>query len=250
MIHVWLADLRTLDNDKLNEQYLEWLDEEEKARLEKRTDPERRHQQLLARAMVRWCLSQYSDSTPPHKWQIERDKKGKLHLVDSHLPLSFSLSHSGSWLAVAVTTNTLIGIDIEDKSRKADWQSIARRYFTPDEIANLEKAPENNRRERFFALWTLKEAYFKAHGGGISTGLDKVSFQIDNNGSISAEFADVLEDSAKAWQFHHYQLGEDYCLSLALKQPHAQDAETHFYKTIPGDKTFSLELEAHRVILH
>jgi 4'-phosphopantetheinyl transferase len=127
---------------------------------------------------------------------------------------------------------------------------VAERYFAPEEIDSLNIAPERLQRERFFALWTLKEAYFKAHGGGIATGLHKVRFQIDNNGAITADFSRELNDDIKAWQFHHYHLGENYCMSLALKQPHAQDAAPHFYKTIPGGITLPLVQEAHRVIPH
>ncbi|WP_111640988.1 4'-phosphopantetheinyl transferase family protein [Marinimicrobium alkaliphilum] len=249
-VHIWLVDLRTVDDEALIAQYGEWLSDEEQQHLEDASNsPAVRRERLISRASVRWCLSQYSDSIKPAQWEFERDQKGKPKLVNTQLPLSFSVSHSGDWLAIAVTGETTIGVDIENSSRAANWRAVAKRFFAESEIEALEKSPEQRRRQHFFELWTLKEAYFKARGTGISAGLAKPEFHIDNNGSIHVHFDPSLNDNDKDWQFHHYHLGDHYSLSVALKQHHAQDADTHFIKAIPGKQRYDLEEEAYRIIL-
>jgi hypothetical protein len=56
------------------------------------------HERLLARALVRWVLSQYLPGTGPQQLQFTRNSNGKPHLVQ-RLPgtqqeLHFNLSHT------------------------------------------------------------------------------------------------------------------------------------------------------------
>jgi len=71
-----------------------------------------------------------------------------------------------------------VGVDCEDtrarKDRKPDFENVARRFFTADEqeyIAYGEPGAE----ERFFEVWTAKEAYMKYTGNGFSEGFQSFS---------------------------------------------------------------------------
>lgn len=88
----------------------------------------------------------------------------------------FNISHSNGTVAVAVN-ETEIGIDIE-KIRDFD-ERIIDRVCTENEkqfILSAETAETKN--ERFFIIWTLKEAYFKCIGTGITADLKSVAFTI------------------------------------------------------------------------
>ena len=61
-----------------------------------------------------------------------------------------------------------VGIDVENIGRSINLD-LARRFFAPAEVAFLEQMPENQRQATFFLFWTLKEAYVKARGVGLST---------------------------------------------------------------------------------
>lgn len=248
--HIWMLDLRTVPDARL-EDYQKLLSEEELARLEHYRAPGLRRAQLITRAAVRFCLSQYSESVSPAKWQIEIPENGKPQLRQpAPLPMSFNLSHSGDWVVIAMTVDTAIGVDIQQQRAHHSVMDLARRYFHANEVTALECREGRNQKELFFRLWTLKESYFKARGSGIATGLDKVRFQIDNNGLITADIDSQLEDHGEDWQFHHYHLGTDYCLSLALQQPRVQSASPSFYKVIPQELVEPLDLEAHQIRLH
>jgi 4'-phosphopantetheinyl transferase len=93
---------------------------------------------------------------------------------------SFNIAHSGRVIAVVVDTLP-VGIDIElaDPALKPGVRGrgtedrIARRFFTPDERLYIDGA--EGRRERFYDVWTMKEAYIKKAGMGLAMGLRSFS---------------------------------------------------------------------------
>ena len=245
--HIWLVDLRRVPDARLDA-YRALLSENERARLESYKNPKVQRSQLITRAAVRVCLSQYAESTPPEAWQFERSEAGKPRLVQSPLPLSFNLSHSGDWLAIAVTVTTPLGVDVQHKTTRPAHLELARRYFHPNEVKELEAcADEAARLERFFYFWTLKEAYLKARGTGIATGLEKVRFGTNSDGRIVATLAAELDDDARQWQFYHYHLAHDYSLALAVNQPLDRDASPSFYRIIPLESVQPLTVQAQRI---
>jgi hypothetical protein len=73
-----------------------------------------------------------------------------------------SLSHSGGYAAVAASEGALrVGVDLEH-ARPRDVTRVARFAFSAEELAQLEALPADERPERFYILWTLKEAFAKA----------------------------------------------------------------------------------------
>ena len=75
----------------------------------------------------------------------------------------FSLSHGGDLAVLAVgEEGTELGVDVESLARP--WrEAVARRLFTTEEQTWLQ-----NSGERFFRLWTRKEAVLKCRGSGLS----------------------------------------------------------------------------------
>ncbi|HSH66896.1 MAG TPA: 4'-phosphopantetheinyl transferase superfamily protein, partial [Bacteroidia bacterium] len=71
----------------------------------------------------------------------------------------------------------------------------------------------------FYRLWTLKEAFFKATGTGISAGLEKIAFELAD-GKIHWRIAASLKEDNNNWQFHQWVHGtQEYC-ALAYKSQH------------------------------
>ena len=90
------------------------------------------------------------------------DKGGKPYIEG--LDVNFSISHSGT-IALCAIADSPVGVDIE-KIREVDL-SVAKKHFAPDEHDYvLEKLSLS--RQRFFEIWTRKEAYVKMLGKGIS----------------------------------------------------------------------------------
>ena len=107
--------------------------------------------------------------------QIENDNLefsinefGKPYLKDKPFNFYFNLSHTKS-AVVAAVSNQEIGVDIE---RKAETNlGIAFRFFTKSEYNYIDEFPDK-REERFYEVWTKKEAYIKFVGKGLAIPLN------------------------------------------------------------------------------
>lgn len=83
---------------------------------------------------------------------------------------SFNLSHTRSMVAVAVSAQGEVGVDIEPliPNRTVELD-IADRWFSRDEVAQIgTEGDDDAKRARFMRIWNLKEAVIKATGRGLS----------------------------------------------------------------------------------
>jgi phosphopantetheine--protein transferase-like protein len=128
----------------------------------------------------RTVLSHYT-GVLPQDLQFAEGEHGKPELVDA--ALQFNLSHSGDWLACAVTAGTPVGVDLERCKPERASVKVARRFFREEEAVLLENSSGASMAERFFDFWTLKEAAVKARGGALAPGLSAHGFSVDFNGA-------------------------------------------------------------------
>ena len=163
-----------------------------------------RRDYTAAHALVRLLLSHYCAITPQN-WIFETTpgKKPELPagLRGTGSRLRFSLSHARGIVACAITADGDIGIDVERTDVTFDCSSIASRYCSDDEIAQLNNCDPQERSTRFIEMWTLKEAYLKATGQGLSGGLRHLEF------SVHDERVRLLATSGvdvEAWQFAQF----------------------------------------------
>lgn len=171
---------------------------------------------IASRWLLRAVLARYTN-LPPEVVEFLRTDKGKPYLPRSDI--HFSLSHSGNWALLAVAKVEPIGIDIEAVSATRDLIGIAESYYHPHEFAQLQTLADSAQHDYFYRLWTLKEAFFKAIGTGISAGLEKIAFDLESD-KIYAQVAAALDEDGNEWQFHQWALSaQDYC-ALACKHRH------------------------------
>jgi 4'-phosphopantetheinyl transferase len=130
------------------------------------------------RAVVTWGLVRLvlADMTrqDPAALDFTRSEFGKPSLPGGP---SFNLAHSGEWLLLAVAAEGRLGVDVEVVRPVRDMEQLAERNFTSDEAEALARVAAGERARAFFRMWTLKEAFLKALGGGLSIPLD--SFAVD-----------------------------------------------------------------------
>src|SRR5205807_3952580 len=132
-------------------------------------------------------LSRYADVSPGG-WRFVRSALGKpeVRLPPLTLPspprggegkggwgsrsLCFNLTHTRGLAACAVTWDREVGVDAEDWQRQGRELSegLIRYCLSPEERACLKGLPPAERKRGFFDYWTLKEAYIKARGLGLS----------------------------------------------------------------------------------
>lgn len=165
----------------------------------------------IAHALLRRSLSRYAP-VHPNAWQFAANAHGKPALVNG--AFSFSLSHTRGLVACAIAAGMPIGIDVESVSRVVDRQ-IADRFFSHEEAAMLRECPEDLRHVRFIELWTLKEAFLKALGLGLSGSLASVSFEVGADGTIVCASDDAAE--GRGFQFTLLEPAPHFRLAVAAR---------------------------------
>ena len=98
---------------------------------------------------------------------IAAEPDGKPYLNDS--ALHFSLSHSGSFAACALS-DLPVGLDLEYRGRISD--ALLRRSFSPEEQTLIRTSRDPDL--LFTRLWTGKESFVKATGQGILSPLREI----------------------------------------------------------------------------
>ena len=156
------------------------LNEEERARAMRFHFPEDRLSYICAHALTRCALEAASGtSARDFNFRIGRHGKPEIDEEPERGRLRFNLSHSRGLVCCAVTRERDVGIDVERISSNTDIDGLARQVFAADEVAYLGRLEGCARRDAFFAIWTLKEAYTKAVGRGLSLPLDGFSVCLD-----------------------------------------------------------------------
>jgi 4'-phosphopantetheinyl transferase len=101
-----------------------------------------------------------------------------------------------------IAKGTEVGIDLESYARSKEIVDLAGEVFSPLELNQLEALRGNEKLDRALSLWTLKEAFIKARGAGLSLPLGKVSFLFDDADHISMELDPCLCDEPdRHWRF-------------------------------------------------
>jgi 4'-phosphopantetheinyl transferase len=171
-LHVWLA--HTPSARESVEQFASALSSEEEVRASRFRFPNHREQWRTTRILLRLLLGRYLE-TPAREIAFQRGPHGKPYLKNPSQPdFQFNTSHSGDYSVFAFTRRAEVGVDIEhirnDLKRRDD---IARKYFARGEQEHLQATPESERDRVFVECWTRKEAFVKARGDGLFSGLSE-----------------------------------------------------------------------------
>lgn len=104
---------------------------------------------------------------------------GRPYHAEQKLQFNLSHSHDRAFLALSRDPALLegLGVDVEWTERQIDVVGIGRRFFGPDEHRWVERD-----RDRFFHVWTRKEAVLKSNGVGLRVelaGFDVLGEQVE-----------------------------------------------------------------------
>jgi len=230
-VHIWYAWTSACDTPALRAYYASLLNREETERLARFAFDRLKLEYLVTRALCRTVLSRYAP-VEPAAWRFRTGARGKPE-IDGASPLRFNLSNAATLVACAVTRDADIGIDVERVDRETDTAALAQHYFARAERDALAALPAQDRRRRFFELWTLKEAYLKATGTGLAGTLDSIAFALSER-EIAIAFGPGIDDHAGDWQFAQHAPGASHLMALAIKRPSRAPCTTHIYETVPG----------------
>lgn len=206
----------------------EWiLDAEEQRRAAAFCFARDRDTYRLAHVLLRLTLSGHAP-VAPQGWQFTHNAYGRPEIANTvamHHGLRFNLSHTEGLVACAVVGGLAIGIDVERHRHLPHLESLANYAFAPDEAAHVLAAdPEPARHQRFYAYWTLKEAYIKGRGMGLALPLQKFAFRQRREEPWRLWCDPSLQDDGAAWQFALFGIGEGrHTMAVGIRRDEADD---------------------------
>jgi 4'-phosphopantetheinyl transferase len=215
--HVWLLRPETISDADLLDHWRNLLSDEERRRLDRYRRPGDRHTFLVAHALVRLALSQYA-AVSPAEWRFAVGSRGRPEIDDPVEPtLQFSLTHTPGLVACFIARDCECGVDAEAIGRRGDLPRLAQRVLSAAERGEWEALPEPERRVRFLVYWTLKEAYLKARGLGLSLPPRELSFALEDE-RIRLAAAPASESDRDAWQFTAARPTPTHTLATAIRR--------------------------------
>jgi 4'-phosphopantetheinyl transferase len=149
--------------------------------------------------LTRSVLAGYC-AVEPLELRFAKSPAGKPELASPEgSGLQFSLAHTKGMAALLVGRDRALGVDVEASDRYHP-SKVPTRLLGSAEAAALQLLPPERRPVRFLEHWTLKEAYAKARGGGLSLPLEGWEFEIDG-GEVRARLDPNLEPEPERWWF-------------------------------------------------
>lgn len=170
------------------------------------------------RSTLRVLLSRYL-GIPAAEIRFEYQSTGKPELAARQNPhrLRFNVSHSAGLALIAVSSDHRIGIDIEKIRADVDTISLADRFFSARERADLRSLPDHLRLPAFFACWTRKESFLKATGDGLSVPLADFSMTTDPDLDPELEELRGNGEARKQWFLADLSVADGYRAAMAIE---------------------------------
>lgn len=157
---LWLADAAAIDATTLASMH-RLLSSSEQARCSRFVRAARRRQFIVGRVLARRIIGQLCAIKPEQVVLGERPGLAPQLIAPAAPFISFSISHSGPWVAVAASRAGAVGLDIECIDATRDVLALAQQAFTPAQVAQLRAGAQEQRVAAFYRLWCEMEARFK-----------------------------------------------------------------------------------------
>ncbi|AWB33706.1 hypothetical protein DBV39_08335 [Orrella marina] len=215
-ITIWYCHLAQPFDQARLALWASWLDPQETARMNRFHRQAHRVRFLVSHAMTREVIARQCGATPSCI-EFRALAQGKPY-ISSPTALQkyfFNLTHSHDMAAIAISDSSPLGLDLEWLGRKGPDVSLAGRYFTQREYKDILKQPAHLQHQRLLRYWTLKEAYIKAEGWGLSAGLDSFEFILSDTKPPRLHICKPQATPRHAWQFQQFKLKDSHLVAIA-----------------------------------
>lgn len=218
MLHCYYMNLNCDCSVEQSHAFYEELPEERQERIRRMKNPALAKKKIFAGHFLQRILAEEA-GIEPGRQQYAYNRMGRPSLTGS--TLDFNLSDSGEYVVLAVSDRA-VGIDIE--RRKKNHLAIAKRCFCQEEYEDIiaVAAPQEQER-RFLAYWTMKEAYVKCEGSGLTIPLDSFRVVWDEGYTGSHILIEEKDDGSAAVAYGCTTLlsgrTEEYCVSVCQREP-------------------------------
>jgi 4'-phosphopantetheinyl transferase len=227
--HVWFIRTDAIDDARLLRTFEDVLSAQEKERWQRFTFEAGQRQYLISHGFLRLALSRYADVTPS-EWRFVSSAYGKPEIVPGHAQdalrsLSFNLTHTSGLAACIVARDREVGVDAEEVDRQGReiGDELIRYCLSGEELACFRMVSAHEQKRAFLDYWTLKEAYLKARGFGLSLPVEAITFRwlsgIPHHGPVEASFAPAIDDNPQTWHFERFTPTPQHKIAVAVRRP-------------------------------
>lgn len=211
-LEVYYAQTKELSSGYSNLQNL--ITNDERLRADKFHFIEDRDTFITCHGLLRSILAKKLKKNP-FEITFLNDKNNKPGLIGN--PLYFNITHVREAFAFAISKHFYVGIDMENADRSIDFIPIINTFFSNEERKFILES-QADAQERFFLLWTRKEALLKAIGTGIITNLPQIEVSERENIIYKKLFYNLICDSVYNKHFIYSERVLNYYLSIAVPQ--------------------------------
>jgi 4'-phosphopantetheinyl transferase len=171
---------------------------------------------IQAHSMLRAILGMYLECRP-EDITYQFNAYGKPALAHPALgdSVHFNISHAMDIVLVAVSRSNDVGVDVEFRRPMHDMHALIQCNFSQTERRFFEKLPTARLESEFFIHWTLKEAYIKGIGLGLSCSLRTFSVKPDRSRPDLGRFYTVVPEIGPRWHCQLLPLARGYVGAVA-----------------------------------
>jgi 4'-phosphopantetheinyl transferase len=183
---------------------------------------------IFSHGLLRLALAHYLDGDA-RELRFTKSPLGRPEL-DSRgtRPIRFNLSHTDGLVACVIARCADCGVDVQCRGR-FDYRNLVARVLAPMEYATWLALDEEGQHDRFLEIWTLKEAYLKGRGLGLSYPLRDIVFSGFGNElrcSVGPE-----TDDGRSWSFLSCKPNAQQRVAAALRT----DGRTATFSIVNAD---------------
>lgn len=216
-LHIWRSILPPTLN-QLNS-YWQILASDEKTRANQFRFERDKIRYIVGRGILRELIARYIKNSPK-TIKLDYTQHGKPFLVTSSSSneLYFNLSHSHDCIVCAFTKNIDVGIDVELYQPQFTIEDVAKYCFSKQEYDKLQNLSSYQKHSYFYSVWTLKEAFVKSIGLGLTYDLQQI--KIDLLPQESACSVSILnsQEEGTDWTFQTFCPYKNYYAAFATRQ--------------------------------
>lgn len=233
----WVVYSLSLNHDRCFSRWLPGLDPEERSRASRFVSPDHARRFVLRRWGLRSLLAEHLEIDPEEIGFVV-NPYGKPALAPQHgrSDLAFSASHSGDLALIALRFGTEpFGIDLERMRPLDDADDLVARFFSAEERRRYESLAPADRPEAFWRGWTVKEAFVKALGRGLSFPLDRFDVALDPG--APAAITAVRGEARRDWVVRSLPLDDGYRgAAVGIALPEAGTVESLDMGSLPAPR--------------
>jgi 4'-phosphopantetheinyl transferase len=215
---LWYLDTRTFEDSSMAERWLARLEEHERIRYSACRGSAAKSEYLATRVLARAALARFTGE-PAERLRLTADRGRRPEMISPSMPaLRWSLAKTRELAVGLFARQRDVGVDVELVA-PIEAVALAGRFFSPRELTGLMTLEGAARLARFYALWTLREAYLKARGVGLTLPLEELAFEPGPAGSARAEFGPAIGDDPALWQFGLTWLTDRHLAATCIRRP-------------------------------